>query len=729
VASSPDGAPEASVASVGQSFVDADPDEVLGLYVALEGQAAAEVILPHLSQDENAARTRQQVRELTALHAKLKPLLRAHGAHIVGELSRLANAIQILAPRRTIPDLRGLPHVVGVTEVPIVKPTLLSAVPLVGAPAVWEAAMPYHGQGISIGIMDTGVDYLHADFGGSGDPDEYANNNRDIVEPGTFPTARVIGGWDLCGDAYNAEDPNNETPLPDPDPIDCGGHGSHVAGIAAGNGVLTDATPFTGPYTQSLDRSQFFVGPGVAPMADLYSIKVFGCNGSTNLVGLGLERAADPNLDSDLSDRLDIVNASLGSPYGLSNPVNQQVIRNYTAVGGLFVVAAGNDGNNFFITGSPGNYHEGLSVAASSDRDFLALVVESPQSVAGEYAAVEGGFTAPLVQAGPISGNLVHADPPRACEPIENGSALLGNVALIDRGGCLFVDKVANAEAVGAIAVVMVQSTKAELPFSMGGSGASAIVGVMIGREDGDAFKPHLEGGVVVTLDAANRLDGAATEVMAGFSSRGPSGTSLELKPEVTAPGVSIDSAGVGMGFGARRLQGTSMATPIVAGAAALLREARPTMSPEEIKALLVNTTSIVKNADGEAYPISMQGGGRINVDEAIERTVTAAVVNERSLVAISFGAIVSQQESSPRCRTSELPSVDRAGAAAPRRVGRRGANLVHRRAGRCGDGFGHHDCRSARAGHTTHRSSDAEEPIRHAATLPSRSGGPRALR
>jgi subtilisin family serine protease len=649
VASSPDGSPDPTVAtashalgSASHALAGTDPDEVLGLYVVLEGQPAAELIQTQLSHDQNVARTRQRVRELGAQHAQLRPLLIAHHAHIVGEFTRLANAIQVLAPRRSLPELRGLPHVVDVVEVPIVQRSLLSAVPLVGAPAVWAADSPYRGQGVTIGILDTGIDYLHADFGGSGDPDDYTGDDHTIIEPGSFPTLRVVGGWDLSGDDYNADDPNNSSPAPDPDPIDCGGHGTHVAGIAAGNGVLNDTTPFMGPYTQSLDRSQFFVGPGVAPEATLYAIKVFGCNGSTGLVGLGLERAADPNQDSDFSDRLDVVNASLGSPYGVSNPVNELLIKNYTALGGLFVVAAGNDGNNFFITGAPGNANEGLSVAASFDRDFLAMTVQSPPSVAGDYAAVEGAFTVPLVQTGAISGQLVYADPPHACDQLDNGGALVGKIALIDRGGCLFADKLANAEAAGAMAVVMVQSVSTDLPFSMGGSGNSSnIVGVMIGRDDGDSLKPRLAEGVVVTLDAGSRLDGSATEVLAGFSSRGPSATTLTMKPEVAAPGVSIDSAGVGTGFGARRLQGTSMATPIVAGAAALLRQAKPTLSPEQIKALLINTTSVVKDAAGETYPLSMQGGGRINVDRALARNVTAAVSGDDGLVALSFGSIV----------------------------------------------------------------------------------------
>src|SRR5690606_16023058 len=107
------------------------------------------------------------------------------------------------------------------------------------------------------------------------------------------------------------------------DPLDCRNgdaaqHGTHVTGIAGGNGVLTDGTSFFGPYNASFDPSTFRVAPGVAPEAELYALKVFGCSGGTTLLLQAFEWAVDPNGDNDLSDRLDVVNLSLGSTFALS---------------------------------------------------------------------------------------------------------------------------------------------------------------------------------------------------------------------------------------------------------------------------------------------------------------------------------------------------------------------------------------------------------------------------
>jgi subtilisin family serine protease len=183
-------------------------------------------------------------------------------------------------------------------------------VPFIGAPAVWGAPHGATGSGIRIGVVDSGIDYTHADFGGPGTPAAYAGNNRTIIEPGTFPTAKVFGGIDLAGDAYDAAnaDPTRRIPHPDPDPLDCNGHGTHVAGTAAGFGVAADGTTYHGPYVSGVDFSAFRVGPGVAPEAQLYALKVFGCSGSTALLTLAVERAIDPNGDGDPSDHLDVLN-------------------------------------------------------------------------------------------------------------------------------------------------------------------------------------------------------------------------------------------------------------------------------------------------------------------------------------------------------------------------------------------------------------------------------------
>ncbi|HEY7516230.1 MAG TPA: S8 family serine peptidase, partial [Vicinamibacteria bacterium] len=112
-----------------------------------------------------------------------------------------------------------------------------------------------------------------------------------------------MGGYDFVGNAYNG----SNTPVPDLNPMDCNGHGSHVAGTAAGLGVTSGGTTYPGPYDTTTPFGSLRIGPGVAPKADLYSLRVFGCGGWTNMVPAALDWATDPNGDGDFSDHLDVV--------------------------------------------------------------------------------------------------------------------------------------------------------------------------------------------------------------------------------------------------------------------------------------------------------------------------------------------------------------------------------------------------------------------------------------
>ena len=186
-------------------------------------------------------------------------------------------------------------------------------------PATWGAT-GFTGNGVKIAIIDTGLDYYHADFGGSGDPADYTAADPTTLADGGFPTTKVAGGYDFAGDGYDATGDNGSTtPAPDPDPLDCGpadhgdGHGTHVAGTAAGQGVLADGSTYTGPYNAStISGHSWKVGPGVAPRATLYSFKVFGCQGSTDLTVDAINAA--------VAAHVDVINMSLGSPLGEPSP-------------------------------------------------------------------------------------------------------------------------------------------------------------------------------------------------------------------------------------------------------------------------------------------------------------------------------------------------------------------------------------------------------------------------
>src|SRR4029453_4536728 len=216
-------------------------------------------------------------------------------ARVLCSVQTAYNGIAARIDASILPQIRADADVKAVHALPVHYIDNSSSVPFIQGAAAWAATSGNSGNGIKIGIIDTGTDYTHANFGGPGTVAAYTGNNRNIIEPGTFPTAKVVGGMDFAGDAYTGAN----VPVPDPDPLDCQGHGSHVAGTAAGFGVNADGTTFLGPWDGSVPFAPFSIGPGVAPRAQLYSLKVFGCAGSTGLTTQAINWAVDPNGDGD----------------------------------------------------------------------------------------------------------------------------------------------------------------------------------------------------------------------------------------------------------------------------------------------------------------------------------------------------------------------------------------------------------------------------------------------
>jgi subtilisin family serine protease len=624
--------------------------ENITVLVGLDGQPLAE--LTAVAGPGGAARASVgralAVRraEIAAQHAALRPRLAELGAEVVHEHDTLVNAVVVRLPADRLAELRALPGVTGARRERAHQRKLETSTPFLGAPAAWRSLPTgLTGRGIRIGIIDTGIDYHHAMFGGSGSVADYDNNDPTRIEPGTFPTAKVVGGHDFVGDAYTGP---GTTARSDPDPLDppLAGHGSHVAGIAAGLGVLRNGQTFAGNHAALTGFNQFKIGPGVAPEASLYALKVFGEFGGTadNIVIQALEWALDPNKDGNFSDRLDVVNLSLGSEFGedLADDLEAQAVNRVSRNGVLCVVSAGNGGNTYFINGSPGSAPNALTVANSFDdgASFQALKVTAPEAIAADYDFVEGAFTEPLDLTGPIAGQLVYADPPDVCaDTIANAAALSGNIALIDRGTCFFVDKIRRAQAAGAIAVVMVNNQPGA-PIIMGGDADDiTIPGVMISRADGNVIKSQLAGGVQVVLDAGvTTTRPELADRIAESSSRGPITPTGRLKPDLAAPGTGIRSTGVGTGTEGELLTGTSMSAPQVAGAAALLRQARPTWNPEDVKAGLMNTAILMQDAEGDVYPESRVGAGRMDVSKAAVNLLTARAEGTNGQVSLSFG-------------------------------------------------------------------------------------------
>jgi subtilisin family serine protease len=613
------------------------------VFVVLAGEPAADVAVRLLDRGlanrEIAEATRGRIAEIAAQQDEVVARLAQVGGAVEARFSRLANAIKVRLPLGQVERLRRLDGVVDVQSVAQFRPLTSSSVPFIGATNVWNRGnLSATGKGVRIGIIDSGIDYHHAMFGGSGDVADYTKNNPARIEKGTFPTAKVVGGYDFAGDAYNG----TQTPRPDNDPLDCAqsSHGSHVAGIAGGVGVLTNGVPYTDGYGKALNMGKFLIGPGVAPEAELYSLKVFGCSGTTGLSVDAMEWAADPDADGDLSDRLDVVNLSLGNSYTHPRFENNVAAR-LSKLGCVVVRAAGNSGNNFYALMS---YDDSEITVANSMDDGIennSIEVTDPPVVRDYYEAVEAAFTKKLYIDGEIAGRVVYADPPQACENLNNAGAIEGNIAMIDRGVCFFFDKIQRAMDAGAVAVLVVNNEGGP-PIAMGTSGGTVdIPAMMISLRTGKELKEQLAAGLFVRLGGDVMIGGAQlADQLSPGSSRGPEYETHLLKPDIAAPGFNIHSAQAGGGSEPMLSGGTSMAAPHVAGAVALLLEKHPDWSPFIIKAALMNTAVQTRDENGAPYPETRTGAGRVNPRLAIDTPVIASDADSPERVSLSFGLL-----------------------------------------------------------------------------------------
>ena len=482
----------------------------------------------------------------------LKPGIARAGGKVLTQLQDAINGLRVRVAVKDLPKLAALSGVTAVRSIPKLSRTNAVSVPYTGTPAAW-GDYGYTGAGVKIAIIDTGIDYTHADFGGAGAA-AFAANDPTIIEPGTFPTAKVAGGWDLVGDAYDAEDPTSVA-VPDPDPIDCitGQHGTHVAGTAAGEGVKADGSTYTGPYNRSIDFSSFKVGPGVAPKATLYAFRVFGCEGSTQFAVDAINMAVMAGVD--------VINLSLGSDFGDADAPDAIAADNASLAGISVVISAGNAGPHPYIVGSPSTSTRAISVAAMNARPNLlnGVIVDLPGS--GDL----GGwnmYKSPLPVSGPLRALTADGALVTGCAAEDFASVTPGDVVGIVRGVCAFSDKRAFAQAAGAAAVILVNNV-AGVAINPVDDPASTIPVISLDPADGAAV--IAADGQPVTLHVGNVPD-VTYRHSAEFTSSGPRVGDDALKPDVSAPGVAIVSALAGSGDGSLDLSGTSMAVAVHGG-------------------------------------------------------------------------------------------------------------------------------------------------------------------
>ncbi|MCW5952598.1 MAG: S8 family serine peptidase [Propionibacteriaceae bacterium] len=523
----------------------------------------------------------------------------------------------------------ALPEVVAIHAVPLHRLDNTVSVPFLGVPQVWQST-GYTGKNIKVAIIDTGIDYTHANFGGPGTVKAYEKAHAaeaSPADPKLFgPKApRVKGGWDFVGDDYDA-DPESDTyqpvPHPDPNPLDCNGHGSHVAGTAGGSGVLPNGSTYRGPYNAKTGSTAFKVGPGVAPEVDLYALRVFGCGGSTDITTEAIDWA--------VANDMDVINMSLGSNFGRASEPDAVAASNAVGAGVVVVASAGNSGSAPYITGAPGAGDGVVAVAAvDSTPTFPGAKLSfstgtSVSAILANNAKLPSGPLQVVVVRDAEGGVGLGCDVEQFKDSgiVEGGNQL----AVVSRGSCARVAKAIFGQQAGAAAVLQLNTDPSYPPFegditSNPDDGTPYVVTIPflgVRSTDRDAVVAADTGSVTL---ASAILDNPGFRGYGSFSSGGPRNGDSEISPNVAAPGVTIVSTGVGTGTEGATISGTSMAAPHVAGVAALAVQAHPKWDAAEIASALVTT------ADPEKVAGQQLVRGGVGLVDAAQAVSTQVVV------------------------------------------------------------------------------------------------------
>ncbi|MCK5848278.1 MAG: S8 family serine peptidase, partial [Caldisericia bacterium] len=458
---------------------------------------------------------------------------------------------------------------------------------------------------IRIGIVDSGIDYNHPDFYPTG----FKNSE-----------SKVMGGWDCFYTVSDEEDSDENEDRPgDPDPMDDSkytrGHGTHVAGIAAGNNP-------DDPLLQ-----------GVCPDASLFAYKVFPSNKSGGAPSYTIISACELAME----DKCSVINLSLGHdgevPSIIEDSPYFDAFQNAAKAGVMIVASAGNDGgrteNNLWPIHAPGVFDGVFQVGASDERLLQPFSICYPTNRHTIYG-FQSRFSAPF------------DDTFDGIEIVECGFGseeefsqveVSGKLALIQRGpkdnGISFHDKNLNAKKAGAKACIITNYDNRSFSPTLSIDGNSNpyleefIPCMMVSFETQELLQ-HIANGFGY-IDFKKR-----TTQIASYTSSGPCFSFNDgfFKPEICAPGTAIYSSIPTLdpkidGPLWSKKQGTSMATPVVTGCAALLRYKYPDLSIQEIQSLMMNTSTILYNPlTEEAFPFFYQGAGEVNLKNAFESPI-----------------------------------------------------------------------------------------------------------
>ena len=576
--------------------------------------------------------------QLSALRNTFKQWLQTNApkARITGSWDISLNAVGVKLNGTTLATLRTSPQVKRAEYQGLYRPTVDDPdLAIVNAVAAWAqvGGAQNAGAGVKVGIIDTGIDIDHPCFDDTG-----------YTAPAGFPRGQLKYTNNKVIVARVFTNKINQNGF---DAAAVQEHGTHVAGTVACN-YHTPAQVGSAPIA--------YAPSGVAPRAFLGSYNIF----PGDILDARSEDILNA-LDAAYADGMDVVNMSLGGGAHGVQDLLTVAVDDLDIANMISAVAAGNSGDGdtaahppfgpgHYTVESPGSAARALTAGASSVGHSVRSLVEQG---ANRYASEDGDFAIPTTDLSAVTveakgGSKValvgdHLD---GCTAYS--APVTGKLALVARGVCTFAEKVHFAQAAGAIGVIIVNRDPTPIPMADDPAFGNTIPAVMVGHDDGIALYGNIPTSATITAPLYVSLDDPLTaafapakNIQADFSSQGPTDVDFRVKPDLMAPGVNVLSSIPGdcgaLGCWAF-FNGTSMATPHLAGAAAVVKGAHPTWTAWQIRSAVVNTATmgVVKSFVNGATvtDVNIVGAGMLNVDAAV--SAQAAI----GPVSTSFGSV-----------------------------------------------------------------------------------------